>query len=143
MRTMGQRADVPIEPPEQTALLDACISVAGVIGGGVPGGKLYTPSTFHTPILPYSSANVYGLLMTGDPRSGRIRRDLAARVRPGRLPARRAPREPRRARVEHVRRARRLAPARVRERGQGRARGAARGRHWARGRRARGGAVDT
>ncbi|CDO69242.1 hypothetical protein BN946_scf185042.g144 [Trametes cinnabarina] len=38
MRTMGERADVPIEPPEQTALLDSCIAVAGVIGGGVPGG---------------------------------------------------------------------------------------------------------
>ncbi|KAI0823349.1 Phosphomevalonate kinase [Trametes gibbosa] len=41
MRMMGQRADVPIEPPEQTALLDACISVAGVIGGGVPGAGGY------------------------------------------------------------------------------------------------------
>ncbi|OSD03893.1 Phosphomevalonate kinase [Trametes coccinea BRFM310] len=41
MRTMGERADVPIEPPEQTALLDACISVAGVIGGGVPGAGGY------------------------------------------------------------------------------------------------------
>ncbi|KAI9066605.1 Phosphomevalonate kinase [Trametes sanguinea] len=41
MRTMGELADVPIEPPEQTALLDACISVAGVIGGGVPGAGGY------------------------------------------------------------------------------------------------------
>lgn len=39
MREMGNLSDVPIEPPEQTALLDACMSVAGVIGGGVPGGK--------------------------------------------------------------------------------------------------------
>ena len=36
---MGNLAGVPIEPPEQTALLDTCMSVAGVIGGGVPGGK--------------------------------------------------------------------------------------------------------
>jgi len=28
---------VPIEPPEQTALLDACSEVEGVIGGVVPG----------------------------------------------------------------------------------------------------------
>ncbi|KAI8969562.1 Phosphomevalonate kinase [Trametes punicea] len=41
MRRMGELADVPIEPPEQTALLDACISVAGVIGGGVPGAGGY------------------------------------------------------------------------------------------------------
>ena len=39
MREMGNLAGVPIEPPEQTALLDTCMSVAGVIGGGVPGGK--------------------------------------------------------------------------------------------------------
>lgn len=38
MREMGNRAGVPIEPPEQTALLDACKSQAGVIGCGVPGG---------------------------------------------------------------------------------------------------------
>ncbi|KAI0356290.1 Phosphomevalonate kinase [Trametes cingulata] len=41
MRDMGERAGVPIEPPEQTALLNACISVAGVIGGGVPGAGGY------------------------------------------------------------------------------------------------------
>lgn len=39
MRSMGEGAGVPIEPPEQTALLDACIKQSGVIGGGVPGGK--------------------------------------------------------------------------------------------------------
>lgn len=38
MREMGTLAGVPIEPPEQTRLLDACVSQAGVIGGGVPGG---------------------------------------------------------------------------------------------------------
>lgn len=35
---MGALAGVPIEPPEQTKLLNACVSQAGVIGGGVPGG---------------------------------------------------------------------------------------------------------
>lgn len=38
MRKMGALAGVPIEPPEQTKLLNACVSQAGVIGGGVPGG---------------------------------------------------------------------------------------------------------
>ena len=41
MREMGTRSQTHIEPPEQTALLDACISVAGVIGGGVPGAAGY------------------------------------------------------------------------------------------------------
>ncbi len=40
MRQMGVLAGVPIEPPEQTKLLDVCVSQAGVIGGGVPGGAL-------------------------------------------------------------------------------------------------------
>ncbi|KAF5393505.1 hypothetical protein D9757_000591 [Collybiopsis confluens] len=41
MRQMGELADVPIEPPEQTNLLDMCCSQAGVIGGGVPGAGGY------------------------------------------------------------------------------------------------------
>ena len=36
---MGQSAGVPIEPDEQSELLDACCAIPGVIGGGVPGGK--------------------------------------------------------------------------------------------------------
>ena len=39
MREMGELSKVPIEPKEQTALLDVCVSQAGVIGGGVPGGE--------------------------------------------------------------------------------------------------------
>lgn len=39
MRKMGDFSEVPIEPKEQTALLDACVLQAGVIGGGVPGGR--------------------------------------------------------------------------------------------------------
>ena len=39
MRLMGDLAGVPIEPKEQTALLDGCIAIPGVICGGVPGGK--------------------------------------------------------------------------------------------------------
>ncbi|KAI5117107.1 hypothetical protein M0805_008226 [Coniferiporia weirii] len=41
MREMGTQAGVPIEPPEQTALLDACIAQSGVIAGGVPGAGGY------------------------------------------------------------------------------------------------------
>ena len=40
MKKMGELAGVPIEPPEQTELLDACVAQVGVIGGGVPGGVL-------------------------------------------------------------------------------------------------------
>ncbi|KAH8107929.1 Phosphomevalonate kinase [Cristinia sonorae] len=41
MREMGTLSDVPIEPPEQTQLLNTCVSIAGVIGGGVPGAGGY------------------------------------------------------------------------------------------------------
>ncbi|KIY50362.1 phosphomevalonate kinase [Fistulina hepatica ATCC 64428] len=41
MREMGTLCDVPIEPIEQTKLLDACVSLPGVIGGGVPGAGGY------------------------------------------------------------------------------------------------------
>ncbi|KAL4263082.1 Phosphomevalonate kinase [Pleurotus pulmonarius] len=37
MREMGRLSGVPIEPSEQTKLLDECVRQAGVIGGGVPG----------------------------------------------------------------------------------------------------------
>ena len=39
MKKMGDLSGVPVEPPQQTRLLDACIERVGVIGGGVPGGK--------------------------------------------------------------------------------------------------------
>jgi phosphomevalonate kinase len=38
MREMGTLSGVPVEPIEQTQLLDLCVSQPGVIGGGVPGG---------------------------------------------------------------------------------------------------------
>lgn len=39
MREMGERADVPIEPPEQQRLLDATTAqCSAVLGAGVPGG---------------------------------------------------------------------------------------------------------
>ena len=40
MREMGELTGADIEPPQQTLLLNLCVSQAGIIGGGVPGGKL-------------------------------------------------------------------------------------------------------
>jgi phosphomevalonate kinase len=48
MRKMGTLAGVPIEPPEQTKLLNTCVSQAGVIGGGVPGGTFIYPALVHS-----------------------------------------------------------------------------------------------
>ena len=44
MKEMGDLSGVPIEPEEQTKLLDRCVSQAGVIGGGVPGGIFKFPN---------------------------------------------------------------------------------------------------
>ncbi len=44
MKRMGEAAGVPIEPDEQTRLLDLCTKVEGVIGGGVPGGESLSSS---------------------------------------------------------------------------------------------------
>ncbi|KAJ4483413.1 phosphomevalonate kinase [Lentinula aciculospora] len=41
MKEMGDLAGAPIEPVEQTELLDQCCFQAGVIGGGVPGAGGY------------------------------------------------------------------------------------------------------
>jgi phosphomevalonate kinase len=41
IRAMGEKSGVPIEPPAQTKLLDACEGVEGVIGGTVPGAGGY------------------------------------------------------------------------------------------------------
>ncbi|BEJ16520.1 hypothetical protein CspHIS471_0511250 [Cutaneotrichosporon sp. HIS471] len=41
MRKMSASSQVPIEPPEQTRLLDACSALPGVLGGGVPGAGGY------------------------------------------------------------------------------------------------------
>ena len=41
IRVMGEKSGVLIEPPPQTALLDACEKVYGVVGGVVPGAGGY------------------------------------------------------------------------------------------------------
>ncbi len=41
VRRMSREADVPIEPPSQTALLDACSQLPGVLGGVIPGAGGY------------------------------------------------------------------------------------------------------
>ncbi|RAR04297.1 phosphomevalonate kinase [Stemphylium lycopersici] len=37
IRSMGEKSGVPIEPPQQTRLLDYCSNLNGVVGGVVPG----------------------------------------------------------------------------------------------------------
>ncbi|OLL25499.1 Phosphomevalonate kinase, partial [Neolecta irregularis DAH-3] len=37
LRTIGELSGTPIEPPEQTSLLDVCGQINGVLGCGVPG----------------------------------------------------------------------------------------------------------
>lgn len=39
LRELTELSGVPIEPKEQTQLLDACMNVPGVVMAGVPGGK--------------------------------------------------------------------------------------------------------
>ena len=41
IRLMSEKSGVPIEPPSQTELLDACEAVPGVVGGVVPGAGGY------------------------------------------------------------------------------------------------------
>jgi phosphomevalonate kinase len=35
---MGNQAEVPIEPPSQTQLIDATLEIPGALIAGVPGG---------------------------------------------------------------------------------------------------------
>jgi hypothetical protein len=53
MREMGRLSGVEIEPEQQTKLLDASVSMAGVIGGGVPGGKCVLSFSFYPLIVPF------------------------------------------------------------------------------------------
>lgn len=47
IRDMSEKSNVPIEPSEQTKLLDACMDRPGVIMAGVPGGKICLFSQYH------------------------------------------------------------------------------------------------
>ncbi|KDQ53490.1 hypothetical protein JAAARDRAFT_136908 [Jaapia argillacea MUCL 33604] len=60
MREMGKLSGVPIEPPEQTALLDVCVSQAGVIAGGVPGAGGYDAIWLLVCDPPYSPSSLPG-----------------------------------------------------------------------------------
>ncbi|KAL7752635.1 phosphomevalonate kinase [Sorochytrium milnesiophthora] len=41
LRLLSSQAQVPVEPPEQTKLLDSCLQIPGCITGGVPGAGGY------------------------------------------------------------------------------------------------------
>ncbi|KAG4304519.1 hypothetical protein PORY_002229 [Pneumocystis oryctolagi] len=41
LKIMGIKANVPIEPPSQTSLLDKCTQIPGVLGVGIPGAGGY------------------------------------------------------------------------------------------------------
>ena len=59
IRAMGEKSGVPIEPPAQTKLLDACEGVGGVIGGTVPGAGGYDAIAL---LIEDKQATVEGLL---------------------------------------------------------------------------------
>ena len=59
IRAMGEKSGVPIEPPAQTKLLDACEGVEGVIGGTVPGAGGYDAIAL---LIEDKQATVAGLL---------------------------------------------------------------------------------
>lgn len=66
MREMGKLSGVEIEPEKQTRLLDESVSMAGVVGGGVPGGTYLKPP--------------FDRLMSNNNNSGRVRCCMAACV---------------------------------------------------------------
>ena len=59
IRAMGEKSGVPIEPPAQTKLLDACERVEGVVGGTVPGAGGYDAIAL---LIEDKQATVEGLL---------------------------------------------------------------------------------
>lgn len=61
IRTMGDKSGVPIEPPAQTKLLDACEAVPGVVGGTVPGAGGYDAIALLIEDDPSTVAGLLGL----------------------------------------------------------------------------------
>jgi len=59
MAEMGTLSGVPIEPSEQTSLLNACVAQAGVIGGVVPGGESSFAPRDRTPSRVFSCADIF------------------------------------------------------------------------------------
>lgn len=59
IRAMGEKSGVPIEPPAQTKLLDACEGIPGVVGGTVPGAGGYDAIAL---LIEDKQATVDGLL---------------------------------------------------------------------------------
>ncbi|KAG4302345.1 hypothetical protein PCANB_001453 [Pneumocystis canis] len=41
LKMIGIQANIPVEPPSQTSLLDKCINIPGVLGVGIPGAGGY------------------------------------------------------------------------------------------------------
>ncbi|CDZ97430.1 phosphomevalonate kinase [Phaffia rhodozyma] len=84
MKLMGESAGVPIEPDEQTELLDKCQTLPGVLGCGVPGAGGYdalwvlildTPSTSTAQVVEktwteHTGLSVCPLLAHEDPMGG-------------------------------------------------------------------------
>ncbi|GLU05348.1 hypothetical protein SLE2022_224510 [Rubroshorea leprosula] len=74
MRQMGKAADVPIEPDSQTQLLDATMSMEGVLLAGVPGAGGFDAifavtlgDSSNNITKAWSSLNVLALLVREDP----------------------------------------------------------------------------
>ncbi|KAK3670176.1 phosphomevalonate kinase [Recurvomyces mirabilis] len=80
IRQMSDKSGVPIEPPEQTKLLDACEKIPGVVGGVVPGAGGYDAISVLVRDDPDSLAQLRDLLsgwrfmggIDGEEISGRV-----------------------------------------------------------------------
>lgn len=62
IRLMSEKSGVPIEPPSQTKLIDACEQTSGVIGGVVPGAGGYDAITLLIEDKPETVAELEKLL---------------------------------------------------------------------------------
>jgi len=67
IREMSSLTNVPIEPPQQTQLLDACSELSGVIGGVVPGAGGYDAVALLIEDGPDVTAKLQAMLKTWKP----------------------------------------------------------------------------